>query len=386
MTSKAEWLAAAVTRAPGVSLALLVACSAGCGQAAEPNGAEASASCGPRVTVSDSAKLQSALNNARDGQVIELMPGEYVLDKVQDLKFARGVTVTSADPVHPAVLDGIYLQDSTGLTFRDLEVKVDPRQKVGALVLGGGHINLEALDVYGTGVGKGLGLRVMNASNVTLANLNVHDLEGGIAIVNTDTVSVLNSNIHDLEVDGILSAGSAYVTISGNRFTNFFPQPGDHSDAIQFFTFGTTKPTHDLTITDNTYVRGRGIGAQGIFMNNEAGIPYENVTISGNAIIGGVYHGIAIALVDHLNLTHNLVEGYVDQTSWILIDRSTHSSESDNISTNYNYTGGNADLVKSGNKTVRQPKVGDISMLADRAPPPKTGPGAKAGEKSLCGS
>jgi hypothetical protein len=338
------------------------------------------------VTVTSSAALSNAINAAHAGDTIELAAGEYVLDKLQNLTFSSAITITSADPSHEAVIDGIVLQNDTGLTFKNLEVKVDPVQQVGVIVGGGGNVTLDGLNIHGTGTTDGLGVRVLDTSNVALTNLDVHDVSGGMAIVRSDTVSVLNSKFHDIEVDGIESAGSSHVTISGNNFTNFFPLPGDHSDAIQFFTFGTTTPSHDLTITNNTYVRGAGEAAQGIFMNNEASIPYENVTISGNAIVGGVFQGIAIALVDHLNLTNNIVEGYTDQNSWILIDRSTASSETNNRSTSFNNTtSGNADLVTSGNTTIAAGAVGDTSILGahDVPTPPAVLPPASLPPVSL---
>jgi hypothetical protein len=321
------------------------------------------------IEVSDSAALATAIAGAHDGDTILLSPGEYVLDKVQGLTFAQGVTITSADPMHRAILDGLYLQDDSGLTFRNLEVKIDPVQRVGAIVLGGDHITLDGLSIHGAAVGDGLGVRLLETREVMLSNLDIHNVQGGVVLARSDDVTVLNSSIHDLEIDAIQSAGSSHVTISGNSFTNFYPQAGDHSDVIQFV--GTPASAHDIVITNNTYVRGLGPGnTQGIFMGDEGGAAYRDVTISGNMIVGAVFHGISVYGVDHLNVSHNTVEGYADVTSWILVNDSTNSSVTDNSATAFNPGVGNVGLATTGNTVIPQAAIGDASILGVAAPPP----------------
>jgi len=337
------------------------------------------------INVSNSATLATAIAGAHDGDTIQLAAGEYTLDKVQNLTFATGLTITSADPAHQAIIDGIYLQNDSGLTFRNLEVKVDQVQQVATIVQGGGNITLDHLDIHGTAVGNGLGVRFLGAHNVTLSNSEVHNLSGGVVNASDDTVSILNNSIHDIQVDGVQTLGTSNITISGNHFTNFYPVAGDHSDAMQFV--GSATAAHDITITNNVYTRGAGLAdTQGIFMGNEGGTTYENVLISGNAILGGVWHGIMVSQVDHLNLTGNIVEGYVDQNSWILITLATNSSETNNLSTSFNNTAsGNAGLVSKGNKTIKPAKVGDIAVLAGRPTQGKLGPRPTRDARSACG-
>jgi hypothetical protein len=374
-------VAGAAAGVPGLGLAILMVCCAGRLQAAEAGGAPACR----HVVVSDSAKAQQALKSAHDGDTIELAPGNYVLDKVQGFNFPHGVTVTSADPAHPAVLEGLYLQEASGLTFSDLEVKVDARQRVGVIVQGGGRVNLADLDIHGQAVSDGLGVRLMEVKDVTLSNLDIHDVQGGVAIARSDTVSVLNSKIHDLEIDGVQTIATSHLTISGNSFTNFYPKTGDHSDAMQFV--GAPAPAHDITITNNTYVRGVGLGnTQGVFMGDEGGAPYQNVTISGNAIVGGVYHGISVYGVDHLDLNHNLVVGYSDITSWILVNASKNARVTDNVATAMNPGKDNVGLAADRNKTIKQPKIGDVAMLAGRPGSAKAGPGARERRRGACSS
>ena len=318
------------------------------------------------INVTDSAGLASALKAAQDGDTISLSAGEYVMtNKIQGVSYAQGITITSADVNHQAVVDGVYFQNASGVTLSNLQIKVDPRQTVAVIVQDSDHVTLDHLDIVGTAVGVGSGVRVNGGTQVVISNSEVHNLSGGITLSNSDAVSVLNNRIHDIEVDGVQSLGSSDVKVSGNFFTNFYPKAGDHSDAIQFV--GSAVQAHDITITDNTYVRGVGLAnTQGIFMGDEGGTAapnYENVTIAGNTIVGAVYHGISVYGADHLDLNHNTVEGYVDQTSWIMVTDSTHSTETDNIATTLNPGVGNVGLVTSGNTTIAAGAVGDTAVL-----------------------
>jgi nitrous oxidase accessory protein NosD len=304
------------------------------------------------------------------------------LPKLQNINFANGVTVVSADPLHPAALDGVIMQNVSGLTFRDLEIRVQGTQS-GMSLNGGSRDNFEGLDIHGKAVGEGSGLFIRSASKVQISNVEIHDVSGGINIMNTDGVTVRNNKIHDLQVDGMQVSGSSNVTISGNYLTNFFPKPGDHSDAIQFYTYGTKESAHDISITENTYVRGGGLAnTQGIFMGNEAKIDYVNITISRNVIVGSLYHGLSISGADNLKVSNNVVEGYRDLTSWIMILLSKNSEVRDNIATSYMTDKNNDHLSDIRNKKVSQPKVGDLTAVADRIPPPV---GPTSVSKHACG-
>ena len=318
------------------------------------------------INVSNSAGLASALLAAHDGDTISLASGEYVMaNKIQAVSYAKGITITSADVNHEATIDGLYIQDSSGLTLSNLQVKVDPKQTVAVIVQDSSHVTLDHLNIFGTAVGVGSGIRVNGGTNVTISNSELHTLQGGIGVSKSSAVSVLNNRIHDIEIDGFQAQTSSNVTISGNFFTNFYPQAGDHSDAIQFV--GSATVQSNLTITNNTYVRGVGLAnTQGIFIGNEGGTAaanYENLTISGNTIVGAVYHGISVYGADHLDLNHNTVEGYVDQVSWIMVSNSTNSSETNNIATSLNPGSSNIGLVTSGNTTIAAGVVGDTMVL-----------------------
>jgi hypothetical protein len=98
-------------------------------------------------------------------------------------------------------------------------------------------------------------------------------------------------------------------------------------------------------------------------MGNENHITYQNVTITGNAIVGGMYHGIMLDQTDNANLSNNFVEGYQDQNSWIMLNNSTHSTEANNIATTFQGVG-NIGLVETNDVQIAQGPVGDTALVA----------------------
>ncbi len=117
-----------------------------------------------------------------------------------------------------------------------------------------------------------------------------------------------------------------------------------HPDAIQFLTSGETAGVHDIVITDNVIDRGSGSAVQGIFMTDQVGtLPYQNVTISGNMLVGTMYNGIMVNDGINLNISNNTVAGLPDMKSWIRVEGSTDAVLNHNIA---------ATLVQTGNTNL----------------------------------
>jgi parallel beta-helix repeat protein len=316
------------------------------------------------TTVSNTNTLLSAISSAHDGDTILLSAGEYSNLNIKNVHFANGVTIAAADASHPAVIEGINLQNSAGLNFQGLEVTVDPRIGVAFNLMGDSNITMNGLSIHqsATGGTGGMGISLRNSSNVTVENTDIHNVGVGIQHLDDDHIQILNNSIHDITGDGIKGGGSNYVTVSGNHFTNFSTQPGDHPDAIQFWTVNTTTTTHDLVITDNVYVRGTGDAVQGIFLGNELDIPYQNVTISGNVISGGMYQGISVYEADNAQVSNNYVQAYADGGSFMQMEGTTHSSFTNNVTTSSILdNNNNVGLVTSNNTTVAAASVGNDS-------------------------
>ena len=315
------------------------------------------------TTVSSSATLLTAIQNAKPGDTIALVAGSYSTLSLANVNVAGTVTIMSADPGHPAVIAGVNLAFSSGLSFRDLEVTMDPRNGT-AVTVGNSHdISFSGLDVHGGFVGDGNGALVRNSSNVTIKDSEFHNIGTGISHIDTTGVVIDNNSIHDLQADAIHGGGSSNITISGNQFTNFHPRPGDHPDAIQFWTTYTTTSAHDIVIKDNVFVRGAGDPAQGIFMGNEWGLTYKNVTISGNAVVGGMYNGIAITMADNVHISANLVEGFVDMNSWISVTKSTAVQIDNNVATSYATSFSLPGVTTWANSSIGLGAIGDTKLL-----------------------
>src|SRR5688500_15215123 len=101
----------------------------------------------------------------------------------------------------------------------------------------------------------------------------------------------VGNSCQDIRTDGMKGGGSSNVVIAQSYFRHFHTAEGDHPDAIQFWTTNTTTSASNITIVDNVIIQGNGGPVQGIFLGNELDITYQNVTISGNFVSDGSYHG-----------------------------------------------------------------------------------------------
>jgi len=308
--------------------------------------------------VSTTKDLLSAISSASSGDTISLASGSYAGVNISNVNFASNVTITSTDPSNPAVLTSLLVKNSSGLTFSDLEFsELNPTKLFGFTVQGSSNIVLNNLDVHGI-VGLGAAeasspLLIRSSTNVTVTNSDFHDSEFGINILNDTGLTISNNYFHDIRTDGIRGGGNSNVLISQNTFTDFHPAVGDHADAIQFWTTATTTSASNITIDSNLFARGTGDPIQGIFMRDEVGnLPYHNVTITNNEILGGLYNGISILGVDSGSVTGNTVIGYSGQTSWITAWQSATLSFSDNTATTFLNASGTTSVVDTNSNAL----------------------------------
>jgi hypothetical protein len=356
-----------VVIAAAIGVALLIACYAVQTKPAAAAAGGAGAAKAATVIVRDTAGVVAALKSAGGGDTILLAPGAYTTLGLQKVNISGGqVTIASADPTKPAVIAGIEIANCSGLAFRDLEVTLNARLQTVFNVADSQDIRLDRLNFHGVAGGDKPGLMFRNSANVSVKNSKFHDL--GTALTNMDSnhVTVSGNHFHDIRGDGVQTTGSSNVTIAGNHFTDFHTAPGDHPDAIQFFTYRQKAPAQNITIVDNIIVRGKGDIIQGIFLGNEIKMPYVDVKISGNKVIGAMYNGIAVGVGQNVTITDNLVQGYRDQDSWIMISGSTNASASNNQSTGFIEKENTGAKIKD-NRKLKAAKVGDISALG--APP-----------------
>lgn len=255
----------------------------------------------PSIVVSDSDALERALSTAQPHQTIALAPGAYRELAIRDVH-AEGVTITSADPRHMAVIAGMKMLASSGLKFTNLELTSAGANDAwyAFRVAGSKDISFEHMNVHGDKAkpvtAQLNGFLITGSSNIRIANSNLHDLSAPIVANHNDHITIENNFFHELNKGGVEMGGTSFVVISGNEITNFHSAPNIHGDAVQIYTYGMTESAHDILVTDNIFYRGDGVAAQGIFIQDETHhLPFYNMTITKNVVIGGEWNSVYLS-------------------------------------------------------------------------------------------
>lgn len=293
------------------------------------------------VTVDTTNGLIEALKTAADGDVIQLAAGTYDKFMLRNINIDGNVTITSADREAPAVLHGMVAKYCSGLTFSNLDFhEVQESKHYGFQVYGSQDIVFDNISVHGpSDVGSGMEsspMMIRESQNVTVTNSEFYNVWHGINMLNNDGVKILDNSFHDIRTDGVRGGGNSDLLISGNMFTDFYPTANDHPDAIQLWTTNTTEVAHDITISENLIVRGDGAAIQGVFVRDTFNnLPFENLNITDNLVVGGLYNGIAVNGVTSGSITNNIVAGFEDQKSWLRADNVDAVLIENNVSTQY---------------------------------------------------
>ena len=318
------------------------------------------------VNVNGAAQLQAALKTVAAGDTIKLAAGDYGSVTIANKSFTGPVTIMSADASKPAVFDYLMLNNVSNLTVKGIEVGIDSGRAVE--VFRSDHITLDDLNVHGdTSLppNAGGGIYVTQSDYVTVANSDLHHLSNGLSHTDSTHLKFTNNDFRDIRIDGIRGGGSSYVEITNNHFTNFYMQDGDHSDAIQFWTTGTTAAAHDILVQGNVFERGAGKVAQGVFFRDESGkMPFENVVIKGNAVVGGMYNGISVIGGKNVTIADNLVAGQTDMKSWIRVEDATGVKLTGNITSAVYLPNGDAGVVQTGTKIIPLVDGGSSKLIS----------------------
>ena len=242
------------------------------------------------TTVSTTSALVAAIKASQPGDTVLLTGGNYSFMSISGVNFGTDVTIASQDPANPAKITGFSINYSSGLAFQDIEFISSPANGANPLsVFGSQDIHFDRVYVHGSldgnpGNDSG-GILVRSSSNVSITNSEFEQLYWGVNHVSADNLTISGNTFHDLRMDGVRGVGSSFVTIDSNSFTDFYPLAGDHADAIQFWTAGSTVAATDIVISNNIIARGGGAYVQGVFMRDELNtLHYDRVTITGNLI------------------------------------------------------------------------------------------------------
>lgn len=286
------------------------------------------------VEVNDTAGLVSALRGAAAGDVIRLAPGVYSDFSLKGVSFDSNVTITSADPANRAVLADFTIARVVGVTFTNLEFATpsDVASKGGGYwafnVLDSRDIHFDRISVHGSldndASNDVQGISIRNSSHVSVTNSEFQQLERALAVGSVDYINVSGNNVHDLRSDGFDFAEVSFVEVRGNVLSDFHPVQRDHPDAIQFWTGGTTKASHDIVVAGNVILRGDGEGSQGIFFRDQTNkLPFERVTISDNLLVNTGYNAIATNGMKGVTISNNvLITNVGADKTWLLVRNS----------------------------------------------------------------
>jgi len=299
-------------------------------------------------SVSSTSALIAAAAKVKAGDTILVAGGTYSNVKLTNIAVAGNVTIAAADSNRPVIFNDLTVKGSSGLTFQGLEFSVNPAKASNQFVVSGSsNIVLDKLWVHGSLNGDPgddvSGLLIRDSKGVTVQNSRFEQLQNGLGHLDNDGFKVLNNRFTDLRTDGVRGGGTSNITISGNYFSDFHPQmapngSGDHPDAIQLWTTNTTTNARNIVITDNVVVRGKGDPIQGIFLRDTFDqLPYQNVTVTGNTVIGGLANGIAVDGVNGLTISDNRVVGLADQKSNIRVENATAATVQHNEASGYQY-------------------------------------------------
>jgi Ca2+-binding RTX toxin-like protein len=318
------------------------------------------------VTVSNTAQLQASLASAHGGDTILLQAGTYSGVSLYHQDFGAGITISSADPTHQAVLTNFNMDTVQGVTFSHLDLQVLTPAYVGFNIYSSSHISFDQDHVYGQPGAPDAnveGMRFFDSSYIAFTNSEVEQLAHGVSVARSDHILIAGNNIHNVNSDALDLSQVSDAMIRGNVLHDFFPTDGNHPDAIQFGTAGTTVASHDVTISDNLIYRGSGENTQGIFMGDEVGnLAFQNFSITGNTIIGTGSSALRATHNSGLAINgNNLVTLAGGDATNLLIQSSDHVTSASNTASSISMTAanGNTNVVETND-------VGNAASVDDQ--------------------
>lgn len=281
--------------------------------------------------VRDAAALKQAIASARPGDTIRLAGGTYgPLDLGQRWNGPAELSIRSANPADPAIFSSVTARGITGLSLSHVMViatEHDPKRPYLIHVEGGSGIRLDHVDVKGAGGEERFreyALWLRRVTDVEVRNSTFSGTRYGIGLLNGRKIMLTDNELSGIQTDGIRGGGVDDLTISRNVLTDFLPKAGEHPDGIQLWSTNQSSPARRITISDNLIARGAGHMTQGIFVRDTLGrLPFEDVEITGNLVIGSMYNGIAVLGLSRGRIENNRVVPYGDQKAWIRIDKAS---------------------------------------------------------------
>lgn len=287
------------------------------------------------VEVSASDDLQAAIARSHGG-IVRLAPGEHPAVIIRNYTGERPLIIESAQQGAPAVIAGLTIDRSQNVTIRNVMVRPPQLSAAAAAtkgadaqssanVRGSNNIRIEGVTFQGTptpgAMGNGTGMLLRGIRDVSVTACRFSHFRYGLAFLSGDGLKIERNEFNDLRTDAIRGGGVDNLLIAGNVVSNLKPDQGDHPDGVQLWTVNETRPARAITIRDNLIYRGSGGIIQGIFVrDNKLQIPFEDMEISGNMVVGSMYNGVAVQGARRVRITDNEVIPEGGQKSWIRLN------------------------------------------------------------------
>lgn len=330
---------------------------------------EARTTQGPTV-VDNAEDLTAAIEAGEGTTVIRIKPGSYPLLVIAASKKPRKLVLESADATQPALLAGIKFAKASDVAIRNITVhrKAGPAATDYLIeIANSSNIHLEALNVRGTGGaerGRQYGAMIRGGRDIRITESRFSDSRYGIGMLNTTNVTISFNEFRNLQTDGIRGGGVSNLIVSGNILGDFSPRTGEHPDGIQLWSTNQKAAAKNITIRDNLVVRNRGGIIQGIFVRDTKNmLPFEDVAITGNLMIGTMYNGISITGVRRGTVTDNQVYAYPDMKSWVSVGGAKETTANNNKAMLFLSRDDSVNM-KSSNKTITPLRSGSLAPVA----------------------
>lgn len=328
----------------------------------------------PGTVVSSTSALLSALQALEDagtGGTIQCTPSSFDFAYIRNMVFTSQVTIIAQNSNNRPVFAGIEVRDCANLKLEMLNANPAVDSKYAFELANSSNITFLACKGFGldspyTDLAVGFFLR--NFVNAVVENCEAEKVQHGISFINGAQSGVGNlpncgpllirgCDVHNVRTDCIRGGGVSNLTIERNRCYRFFPASGDHPDGIQIWTTNTIEQTVNVNINNNLINRadGTGIAPQGVFVRDQIGKGYDNLSVTENAALGCLHNGVCVTgdsdaadQMTDITMSENYVEGWVDQRSNLRADYISTGLWADNTATNYTVVNNGPGFVDGG--------------------------------------
>lgn len=290
----------------------------------------------PARVVQNAAELEDAFRTAPDGSRLALAPGRYDQVRLANRRFARGLTLTSADPQNRAVFThNLYLENVETVTITGVDfttarffehsasfdkvqlgliscrnILVQDAVFTGYIPTIEEGVDPEApnLDRHFAlaGYGRDYGVRIVGCENIQAEGLRMYDLRTAMACSHSERVRFFGIEVARSR-EGINFHDTRDLTISECHLHSFIPWLGkasprrDHPDMIQYWAGKDALGVHRIEIRDCLFHQGAGQSWTQTIFGHMHNMPNQTDNasefyVTGNTIVNR--HVWAISLGD----------------------------------------------------------------------------------------